>query len=343
VTAPFENTASVTTAVVDPSFPPCVLDPNQCEDETAANQGNTSDSVTTSVGGAAVDLAVVSISDTPDPVNPGQELQYTIIAVNSGTSATDAIASPAQVKIELPQNGITFVSAAGTNGFNCSQSGSTVTCEGDFEGAGNPLLNNTEITVRVAVLAGAPSPLTLVAIADPTNQYLEANEGDNSSTAQTTVSGSACSPNCIDLVLAQVLGSPDPVAAGGTETFTVQLTNAGDTSTASGGGDNATMTIDVAGSFSGPPAAPTIALTNAPTDTFSCSLTTNDPGHADYTCAGNLSGGEGVTVTFAVTATAGGSESITTQADAVLVYPGALYAEFNTGNNSASYTTAVAQ
>ncbi len=37
---------------------------------------------------------------------------------------------PAQVRIDLPQNGVSFVGADGTNGFNCAQSGSTVTCDG---------------------------------------------------------------------------------------------------------------------------------------------------------------------------------------------------------------------
>ena len=340
VTTPFDNTATAAPATFDSSTAPCT-DPSQCEDETAINQGNNSSTVSTSVGGAAIDLAVASITDTPDPVNPGQALEYTIVVVNSGTSSTTAVSDPAQVKIQLPPNGVSFVAAAGTNGFNCSLSGTTVTCEGTLEGTGAAPLNSTVITVKVTVdSVGAPADLTLVAIADPTNKYVEANEGDNSKSEVTTVSSSVCSPGCIDLVMAQALGSPDPVNVGAVGTFSVQLANVGDTTTVNGGwrprqrghrrGGQVHRRIRLADD----------ALTNAPPDAFTCSLTTNVAGHTVYTCTGNLSAGAGVTFTFNATATSGAPQTITTTATATL--SGALHNDFNPGNNSASYTTNVA-
>ena len=340
VTDPFENTASVAAAVADLASAPCSPDPSKCEDETAANQGNNSSTVSTSVGGTSIDLSVLSITDTPDPVNPGQGLEYTIVVVNGGTSSTSAIADPAQVKIELPQNGVSFVAADGTNGFNCTQSGSTVTCDGVFQGVGSAPANSTTITVRLTVdSVGAPQDLTLVAIADPTGKFVEPDEGNNTASAVTTVSSSVCSPNCIDLVMAQVLGSPDPVQVGGVENIVVELVNVGDTSTVNGAGDHVSVDVDVAGKFTGASALPAIALTNAPPDAFTCSLTTNVAEHTVYTCTGNLSAGAGVTLTFSATATSGSPQTIVTTATATL--SGALYGDFDPGNNSASYTTNV--
>ena len=62
-------------------------------------------------------------------------MQYTIIVVNNGTATAGTVSDPAQVSIDLPHNGMSFVGANGDNGFNCTKSGSTVTCKGVFPAA----------------------------------------------------------------------------------------------------------------------------------------------------------------------------------------------------------------
>jgi uncharacterized repeat protein (TIGR01451 family) len=309
VTTSFANTASVS---VDPA------------ETNTANNGPVT--VTTSAGGSGIDLQVSSITDTPDPANVNQALTYTIIVVNNGTSTAGTVADPAQVRVDLPQNGVSFVGADGSNGFNCSLSSSTLTCEGVFPGGGS-----TIITVHLTVVNGAPPDLTVVAIADPTNKFVESNEGNNTKTEVTTVSNSVCTVTpCIDLVMAQVLGSPNPVQVGSTETFKVEVVNVGDTNTAPG--SHVSVDVISLGNFSGP-------AISAPAG-FSCSTVVSGTGVVWYNCTGDLGPGVGVSFTLTMTATGPTPGTISTFGSVTLT-AGALVPEFTTSNNSASYSTNV--
>jgi uncharacterized repeat protein (TIGR01451 family) len=309
VTTSFANTASVS---VDPA------------ETNTTNNGPVT--VTTSVGGSGIDLEVSSITDTPDPANVNQALTYTIIVVNNGTSTAGTVADPAQVRVDLPQNGVSFVGADGSNGFNCSLSGSTLTCEGVFPGGGS-----TVITVHLTIDNGAPPDLTVVAIADPTNKFVESNEGNNTKTEVTTVSNSVCTVTpCIDLVMAQVLGSPNPVQVGGGETFTVEVVNVGDSTTAPG--NHVNVDVVTLGAFSGP-------AISAPAG-FSCTTVLSGAGFVWYNCSGDLGPGAGVSFTVTMTATGPAPDTIATYASVDLT-AGALVPEFTTGNNNANYTTNV--
>ena len=263
--------------------------------------------VTTSAGGSGIDLEVSSVVDTPDPANINQALKYTIIALNNGTSIAGTVADPAQVRIDLPQNGTTFVGGAGSNGFNCAKIGNTLTCDGIFPGGGS-----TVITVDLTVNNGAPPQLTLVAIADPTNKFVESDEGNNAKTEVTTVTNTVCTVSpCIDLVMAQVLGSPNPVTVGGTHTAKVEVVNVGDSTTAPG--THAKVDISVTGNFSGIP-------TMSPPAGFAC---VPDAGNipslvAIFHCLGDLGPGAGGTFTLTMAARAPTPGSIVTSATATL-------------------------
>ena len=77
---------------------------------------------------------------------------------------------------------------------------------------------------------GAPNDLVLSATVDPENAFGESDETNNAKSETTTVSGDVCtSTPCVDLVVAQVLDNPDPVANGGTITYTASVVNVGDT------------------------------------------------------------------------------------------------------------------
>ena len=283
--------------------------------------------VTTSVGGSGIDLEVASITDAPDPINTASALTYTIVVANNGTSTAGTLANPAQIRIDLPPTGISFTGASGSNGFNCSLSGSTVTCEGVFPGSGS-----TVITVTLEVVTGAPPHLTLIAIADPTNAFIESDEGNNSLSEVTTVSDSLCSVTpCIDLVMAQVLGSPNPVKVGSPVTFTYDVVNVGDTTTAPGG--HVVVDLFLVNDF----ASPSIA---APAGFTCVSDSSSGPEFQWYTCTGDLNGGDGASFVITATATASSAESVS-GVGWVTLTPGALVDDFTSSNDFASYTAIV--
>jgi uncharacterized repeat protein (TIGR01451 family) len=67
VTTPIVNSASVPDGTTfDSTTPPCSADPSKCENETAPNNANNSDSVSTNVAGSALNLNVIDLTDTPD-------------------------------------------------------------------------------------------------------------------------------------------------------------------------------------------------------------------------------------------------------------------------------------
>ncbi len=281
----------------------------------------------TSVGGTGIDLIVSTIADTPDPVNVGNALKYVFTVTNAGTATAGTVGDPAQVKIILPPTGLSLgtTTAAGTNGFNCElPSGNVITCNGEFLGGGS-----TVITVNTSVVTGAPQDLTLVAIADPTDKFVEADELNNYKSETTTVTGALCSPNCIDLVAAQMLGTPDPVKTGTTETFTGQLVNVGDLTTVNGSGDHVTVDLIMLYDFLGP------VNVTAPSG-WTCTSVVSVPGAEWQKCTGNLAAGAGAVFNMSATAGASGG-TIFGYIDGTL--SGALVAEFTTSNNTATYTS----
>jgi uncharacterized repeat protein (TIGR01451 family) len=214
LTAPFTNTANVIGGGEN-------------------NANNNTDKVTTSVGGAAIDLNVVSIQDNPDPVNHDDTLTYTTIVRNDGTSGTGP---GAVVRLVFPSAGVPVasMSASGDNGFSCSAnttldpSGRTFDCVGEF-GASGTTTDSTTITAQMTVAHTAPPPaqLSLTVTADPDGAFIEADETNNVKSETTTVSGTVCSGSpCVDL-LATATGSPI-VQMGNSAFYFATVTNVGD-------------------------------------------------------------------------------------------------------------------
>jgi len=294
---------------------------------------NNSDSVTTSVGGAAIDLTVTSITDTPDPVNRSSQLTYTIVARNDGTSG----ASPdAVVRVELPDTGVSPQGVSGTNGFNCSANltvdaaGKTFDCVGDFAASGSPG-DSVTITAIVTVDPGAPNDLKITVTADPGNAFGESNETNNSLSETTTVSGTVCTSSpCVDLVVADVFDSPDPVTAGNDFTYVVSIVNVGDAPV------DPTAIWDIHFQYFGS-GSPTLSLL----PDVACAV---QPGvhHVHCTSTAGTDGmdlgpGEGLTFTITVSGATAGSASLNVQAD----FPSAAIAEFSESNNNVTETTTI--
>lgn len=324
VTAPIVNTASVTAPAQTTDFGAVEEKPNHLADNTGK--------VTTSVGGSPFDLVLANITDNPDPVAPGQGLTHTIVAVNAGTDA----ASNVKVAINLPSAGISFVGADGTNGFNCTAPvANVVTCTGDLPAGGD-----TTITVRSIVLLALvpPADLTLTATVDPPDamhpngDFAEQNEGNNSKTEVTTVTGTAC-VNCIDLVATELKAVPGVI--GTATTFTAQIVNVGDLATALNPDTDALVrltVVAVTGSF------------NLGSVTFSdpafaplCTTTTT-PLAAPFTqvvveCRGNLGPSQGLTINFSATGITGNIGAVLQADPNNLINAGTTPPEFSEANN----------
>jgi uncharacterized repeat protein (TIGR01451 family) len=321
---PIVNTATAAPALVDPA------PSTELEDETAAHLANNTASVTSSVGGSGLDLAIASITDNPDPVNRAHQLTYTIVGVNGGTAAATGV----HIHVGVPPAGVTLIGAEGSNGFNCGPVvGTTIDCVGDL-----PAGESTVITANFTVLLGAPDDLTLTATIDPANAFAEINEGNNTKTEVTTVSGDTCTASpCVDLVAAQLTATPSPVPSGGSITFNYVVVNVGDSPTDFGSPDppdplvNPALFADVIGaytSFTRTSSNPAITCIDDPFMTAGANIFSD--------CAGKLGPGEGVTITITVSGVTGSDITANLSAD-----PFGLLSEFLETNNSLTKTVTI--
>jgi len=327
-TVPIVNTATAAPALVDPA------PSTELEDETAAHLANNTASVTSSVGGSGLDLAIASITDNPDPVNRSHQLTYTIVGVNGGTAAATGV----HIHVTIPPAfAVTPIGADGTNGFNCAAPvGTLIDCVGDL-----PAGESTVVTATFTVLLGAPDDLNLTATIDPANAFAEINEGNNTKTEVTTVSGDTCTASpCVDLVAAQLTGTPSPVPSGGSITFNYVVVNVGDSPATFPAPDpqdplvNPTFWADVAGtytSFTRTSSNVAITCTDDPSMTFGANIFSN--------CIGLLGPGEGVTITITVNGVSGSDITATLTADPA--NPASDLAEFIETNNILTKTVTI--
>ncbi|MFN7035584.1 MAG: right-handed parallel beta-helix repeat-containing protein [Bellilinea sp.] len=120
------------------------------------------------------DLAV-SISASPNPVETGADLTYTVSVQNLGPLA----ASNLTLTVNLPA-GVTFVNAGGS-GWTCSQSGGVVTCT-RFSLAAASSAPNVAISVKAPAQAGS---ITATASINATS--LDLVDGNNQASVNTVV------------------------------------------------------------------------------------------------------------------------------------------------------------
>ena len=317
-TLPFVNQAVASAATHDPADPAAI-------DESPGQLNNTA-TATTSVSGSGSDLALTTILDNPDPVAPGQGLKYTVIAVNGGSTSADGV----HISIALPTSGTTFVSAVGNNGFDCTGGpGGPLDCTGDLP-AGDSTVITVSLTVNVG--GGLPDDLHLTATIDPGDAFSENDEGNNTQTETTTISGTSCSL-CIDLVSAQLVPSVDPIDSGEDLTLTYQVVNVGDMDTTTQIHPIDEILLQLVASIDGGTAGftPGAPMSNNPNvtcsqfDFFGLVLVNQ--------CKGHLAPGEGVTITFTMNDVTGSSIFVEGKAD-----PNGEATEFIETNNKLSQT-----
>lgn len=180
---------------------------------TDANAANNSASTNTAV--AAPDLAVTK-TDAPDPVQPGNNITYNLTLANNGSAAANNVV----LSDAVPTN-TTFVSLAQSSGpaFTCSTppagSGGPVSCT-------TPALNaaaSATFTLVVRTNAGVSSGTTISNTASASSSDPDANPGNNSATATTTVSAIA------DAGVTK--SGPATLTPGSPATYSITVTNNG--------------------------------------------------------------------------------------------------------------------
>jgi len=195
---PVTNTASLSSSTIDPD---------------TSNNSATAETTVNLAPPPSADLSLTK-SDSPDPVEVGQQLTYTLTVANPASSATAA--SNVVVTDTLPAT-VTFVSAAASSGGTCSGT-TTVSCQWASLAAGG----SATATIRVTPTTDAD----LTNAASVSSSTADPNTSNNSATATTVVNPAPPPPSGVDLKLTHV-ASTTFVELGGTYVLRVTVTNNG--------------------------------------------------------------------------------------------------------------------
>jgi uncharacterized repeat protein (TIGR01451 family) len=157
---------------------------------------------------ATANLSVTK-TDSPDPVQVGANLTYTMKVHNAGPNSASAVT----LGDTLPA-GLTLVSASTTQG-SCTGT-TTINCTLGTVASGN----GGDVTATIVATAGPDAAPSVTNTATVSSSTLDPTPGNNEATASTTVTPVA------DLRLSKT-DSPDPVPAGADLTYTVTVHNVG--------------------------------------------------------------------------------------------------------------------
>src|SRR5581483_3324717 len=276
-------------------------------DSADTNPNNDTASASTTIN-AQADVAINKTA--PASVTAGTNLTYTITVNNNGPSNAASVAWTDA----LPA-GTTFVSLNQTSGpaFNCSGT-TTISC------SVATLANGASATFSLVVAVSPGATGVLSNTATVTSPTPDTNNGNNSSTAPTTVNVSS------DVSITKN-GAPASIAAGNNITWTIVVSN------------------------TGPSTATTVTMTDVlPANTAFVSLGQSG---AAFNCTTPAAGAAGTVTCTAATLATGASTTFTLVAStAVTTPPGTISntatvssasADPNNGNNSATSSTTVGQ
>lgn len=237
-------------------------------DPVAANN-NASQSTTVD---PVADLSVTK-TDTPDPVNVGSNVTYSITVANAGPSAATAV----NLADTLPA-GLTFVSATPSAG-SCSGT-TTVTCNLGTINSG------ASATASIVATATAAAAASVSNTATATSTVTDPNAANNSATTTTAVTP-------IANIGVAITDAPDPVTQNSNITYTVVVSNAGPSAAAA-----VTATTALPANTTFVSATATAGTCTLASGTITCTI-------------GTLASGASVTATVIVTATAAGTVNAT--------------------------------
>lgn len=268
--------------------------------------------VSLSVFAQSADQEILSATDSPDPVIPGNNVTYTVQVRNNGPDA--AVNGGLNISIG---GSLFYVSGSGPAGFTCGNIGNNASCT-------NPSFPSGTTATFTIVAQLDPSRVnfpdgTVVSTFGTSGTTIDPNNGNNFASVTTSYD----SPQ-IDLSLT-VSDSPDPVFPDGNITYTIAVTNAGpDTAT------NVNFNVSNNGTlrFQSATAPPgwncTLPAVNA-TATFTCTNPSFAPGTSNFTVVVNapqiVIGANDTTVQVAFNVNGTGNDT-------------------NTGNNNETETTA---
>ena len=181
------------------------------------NLANNTASVLTLVGSATSANLVVTKTASPNPVQAGNNLTYTIVVHNNGPAAATAVTFTDAIPAHT-----TFVSLAQTgNAWVCPAPGASVSCTiASFPSGGT-----TTFTLIVTVVAGTASGTVITNTAGTSTATPDPNPSSNSSTVNVTVA----SAGQYDLSVTSS-ASPNPVTPGNNITFLLNFANNGPSS-----------------------------------------------------------------------------------------------------------------
>ena len=175
-----------------------------------ASSSNPQNSSSGCIDVTAVDVAITK-TDSPDPVVTGSNVTYTITVTNNGPAAAQSVV----VTDNLPGS-VTFVSCASTGSGVCGGTGNNRTVT-----FGSLAASSSETITLVATANGAGGT-TITNTATVTSTTTDSNSANNSATATTAV----INQTFANLAITKS-DSIDPVAPGGTLTYTLNVTNNG--------------------------------------------------------------------------------------------------------------------
>lgn len=178
------------------------------ERQDSATSNNSAEERTVVLAATDADLTL-TMTDSPDPVELGDTLQYQINVQNNGPAAATNLLVTDQLDSRLRFD------AADTGGTgSCSDNGGTVTCE----------IANLNSGAGVAIVLDV-TPLETAVIENTAQVQSDQNDpatNDNQATVETTIAQA----NQADLV-AEIIDNPDPVVVGQTVTLVVSVRNDG--------------------------------------------------------------------------------------------------------------------
>lgn len=203
VQAPGSETALTNTATVAADQP---------DTDTADNSDTEGTTVESDPGGPTpdeVDLGVRK-SDSPDPVQVGDQIVYRLLVSNAGPD----LATGVRVVDDLSPL-VSFVSATG-GAASCTGTGGAVVCDLSSLAAGE------SVEIFIAVQAEAAGRATDTVTVAPGGET-DVNPANNSDSEDTTIGSTA---PVADVSVTKT-GSPDPVGVGDILTYTLLVDNAG--------------------------------------------------------------------------------------------------------------------
>jgi uncharacterized repeat protein (TIGR01451 family) len=185
------------------------------------NTRNNSDDAGTTVGagGQSASDLLISVFDTPDPVQAGARLTYTLGVLNLGpTQASNIVVSNTlPLSVSLVD---TTVTAQDPNPGSCNASEDTVICFLEAQ-----LGSNESLTVEILVDVDPTASGTLLNWASVTAAGSDP-QLENNLESEFTVVGTGSITETADLVLTKD-DDPDPVQAGGLLSYTLTVENTG--------------------------------------------------------------------------------------------------------------------